>query len=128
MDRHQLCDALRAAGVPAAFYEIPDCPGGPRPSDHYFLEEREGQWIAGVHERGRREVHKTFADEDRACRWLYGRLTDEGPPPSPPTPAEMEKLLHDSEGIQRRAREELRRAFTDAARREAAQEPPADDR
>ncbi|TJZ98413.1 hypothetical protein [Actinacidiphila oryziradicis] len=128
MDRHQLCDALRAAGVPAGYYEIPGCPGGPRPSDHYFLDERDGRWVVGVHERGRREVYASFADEDRACRWLYERLTDEGPPHSRPTPAEAEGLLHDSESIQRRAREELERALAAAARRKASKEHPADDR
>jgi acetyl esterase/lipase len=126
MDRHELCDALRAAGVPAAYYEIPGCPGGPRPSDHYFLEERDGRWLVGVHERDTRDVHESFPDEAQACRWLYDRLTYQGPPPSRPTLAEAEELLHDSEGIARRAREELDQALAAAARRKAAGEPPTD--
>ncbi|MFF3687364.1 hypothetical protein [Streptomyces sp. NPDC002187] len=127
MDRYQLCEALKAAGVPAAYYEIPGCPGGHRPTDRYYLEQREGGWAVGVHERGRREVLETFVDESLACGWLYDRLTDEGPPPSSPAPGELDELLHDSEGIQRRAREDLERALAEA-RRKARGEPPAGDR
>jgi hypothetical protein len=125
MDRFQLCQALRTAGVPEAYYEIPDCPGGPRPADHYFLEQREGTWVVGVHERGRREVRERFPDEDRACEWLYDRLTDEGSPPAPATPEELDEILHDSEHIQRRAREELKRAV-DKARRRTHDGPPVE--
>ena len=100
--------------------------------DHYFLEERDGTWVVGVHERGRREVHERVPDEGRACEWLYDRLTDEGPPPVPATPEELDEILHDSEGIQRRAREEVERALAQARRRafggppvgESRKEPP----
>ncbi len=118
MDRHQLCEALSAAGVPAGLYEIADCPGspgGPRPEDRLYLEEQAGEWVVGVQQRGVRTVLERFPDEDRACRRLYAQLTESTPPPSPLTPEETEELLHDSEGIQRRAREQLARAL-DAAR------------
>ncbi|MGW3630006.1 hypothetical protein ACWD7F_07575 [Streptomyces sp. NPDC005122] len=81
MDRFELCQALRAAGVPSAYYEIPDCPGDHRAADRYFLEERDGEWVVGVHERGRREVFERFTEEARACGWIYDRLADEGPAP-----------------------------------------------
>ncbi|MFE1248781.1 hypothetical protein [Streptomyces sp. NPDC058735] len=123
MDRFELCRALRAAGVPEAYYEVPGCPGGPSADDRYFLEERDGLWCVGVHERGSREVFERFADEDRACRWLLDRLTDRGPAPVPLTPEERELLLHDSDGIQRRAREELERALAEAGRRTGEQPP-----
>ncbi|MGW3167434.1 hypothetical protein ACWC9Q_32300 [Streptomyces sp. NPDC001142] len=126
MDRFELCRALRAAGVPEAYYEIPDCPRGPCPADRYFLEERVGLWFVGVHERGRRGVLGHFTDEDRACQWLYDRLTDEGPAPVPATPEEMDVLLHDSDGIQRRAREELERALAEDRCR-PREEPPGGD-
>ncbi|MGW3042717.1 hypothetical protein ACWC9T_22355 [Kitasatospora sp. NPDC001159] len=126
MDRFQLCRALRSAGVPQAYYEIPDCPHGPHLADRYFVEERAGVWVVGVHERGRREVFERFADEDGACRWLYDRLTDEGPSPVAATPEEMDTLLHDGDGIQRRAREQFERALAEA-RRQPPQEPPAAD-
>ncbi|MEV2211540.1 hypothetical protein AB0H86_08730 [Streptomyces sp. NPDC050997] len=127
MDRHQLCEALSAAGVPAGLYEIADCPGspgGPRPEDRLYLEEQAGEWVVGVQQRGMRTVLERFPDEDRACRSLYAELTDSSSPPSPPsplTPEETEELLHDSEGIQRRAREQLARAL------EAARQPPQGD-
>ncbi|WP_344054156.1 hypothetical protein [Streptomyces thermoalcalitolerans] len=115
MDRFQLCRALRAAGVPETYYEIPGCPHEQRPgTDRYFLEEHGGQWLVGIHERGTREVLERFPAEDQACRWLHERLTAEGPPPVPATPAEIDALLHDSDGIQRRAREEFERALAEA--------------
>jgi hypothetical protein len=120
MDRHQLCAALRSAGVAAGRYEIGGCPGGPWPADRLFLAEQGGQWVVGVHERGRRQVLERFTDEDSACRRFYGLLTDEGPQPVPLTPEEARRLLHDAEGIQRRAREQLDRAL------KAARRPPAD--
>ncbi|MFF3611292.1 hypothetical protein [Streptomyces sp. NPDC002580] len=117
MDRHQLCEALHAAGVPAGLYEIPDCPGppgGPRPEDRLYLTEQAGEWVVGVRQRGVRTVLARFPDEDRACRSLHARLTAEGPPPSPLTPGEAEELAHGAEGVQRRAREQLARALRDA--------------
>ncbi|MGW3355950.1 hypothetical protein ACWDFL_11095 [Streptomyces bungoensis] len=128
MDRFQLCRALRAAGVPEAYYDIPGCTPGPRPpGDRYFLEERDGQWIVGVSERGTREVLERFPDEDGACRRLHARLTDEGPPPVEATPEEIDVLLHDVEGIQRRAREAFERALAEARRRDTGH-PGDDDR
>ncbi|MFI1397535.1 hypothetical protein [Streptomyces sp. NPDC020681] len=124
MDRHQLCEALSAAGVPAGLYEIADYPGPPgvpRPEDRLYLEKQAGEWVVGVQQRGVRTVLERFPDEDQACRSLYAKLTDRGPPISPLTPEETEELLHDSEGIQRRAREQLARAL------DAAREPPKGD-
>lgn len=119
MDRFQLCRALRAAGVPDSYYEIPGCSQGPFPVDHYFLEERAGEWVVGVHERGARDVSARFPDEDGACRWLYDRLTEPRPDPVPATAEELDTLLRDSEGIQRRAREQFDRAFAEAQRRKS---------
>ncbi|WP_416982711.1 hypothetical protein [Streptomyces sp. T028] len=96
MDRHGLCEALRAAGVPAGLYEIADCPappGTPRPEDRLYLEEDEGGWVVGVRQRGVRSVLERFPDEDRACRALYARLTDPGPPSVPLTAEEWARLL-----------------------------------
>ncbi|MFD3440471.1 hypothetical protein ACFWU3_23530 [Streptomyces sp. NPDC058685] len=81
-----------------------------------YLTQRDDEWIVGVHERGRREVVETFADERRACAWLYERLTDEGPPPARPTVEERDELLHDSAGIERRAQEQLDRALAEKQR------------
>ncbi|MER5474851.1 hypothetical protein [Streptomyces sp. NPDC002685] len=125
MDRHQLCEALSAAGVPAGLYEIADCPGSPgapRPEDRLYLEEQAGEWVVGVQQRGTRTVLERFPDEDHACRSLFAELTEQAPPPSPLTPEETQELLYDSEGIQRRAREQLARALEAAAR-----QPPRGD-
>ncbi|MFF2435093.1 hypothetical protein ACFVU4_13045 [Streptomyces sp. NPDC058107] len=70
-----------------------------------------------------RAVLETFADESRACAWLYERLTDESPPPSRLTPTEMDEFLHDSEGIERRAQEQLERALAES-RRGTRHDPP----
>jgi hypothetical protein len=123
MDRHQLCEALRAAGVAAGLYEITGCPDGPWHAEHLFLEEQAGQWVVGVHERGRRTVLERFPDQDRACRYLYDTLTEAGPPPVPLTPGETEQLLHDSESIQRHAREQLAQALESARRRRRGSPP-----
>ncbi|MFK0254972.1 hypothetical protein [Streptomyces sp. NPDC090445] len=114
MDSRRLCEALREARVPPGLYEVPDCPGPPglpRSEERLYLEEQAGEWAVGVMERGVRTVLERFPDEDRACRSLYARLTGAGPPPAPLTPDEAEMLLHDSDGIQRRAREQLARAL-----------------
>ncbi|MGW4687103.1 hypothetical protein ACWEPM_19680 [Streptomyces sp. NPDC004244] len=127
MDRHRLCEALRAAGVPPGLYEVPDCPGPPglpRAEDRLYLAEQAGTWVVGLRERGARTVLERFPDEDRACRSLLARLTDEGPPPVPLTPAESGMLLHDSEGIRRRSREGLARALR-ATRRPPEADAPA---
>ncbi|MEU5098404.1 hypothetical protein [Streptomyces sp. NPDC020996] len=95
MDRHELCEALRAAGVPAGLYEIVGCPappGTPRPEDRLYLEEDDGGWVVGVRQRGVRTALERFDDEDRACRSLYARLTDPGPPSVPLTPEERARL------------------------------------
>ncbi|WP_324784611.1 hypothetical protein [Streptomyces sp. H51] len=95
MDRRELCDALRAAGVPAGLYEIADCPappGTPRPEDRLYLDQDDGGWVVGVRQRGVRTALERFDDEDRACRSLYARLTDPGPPPVPLTPEERARL------------------------------------
>ncbi|MEV6021192.1 MULTISPECIES: hypothetical protein [unclassified Streptomyces] len=121
MDRFALCRALREAGVPAASYEIADCPGVRRAADRWFLDGREGDWSVGVHERGTREVFERFTDEDEACRWLHDRLLGAEPPATDPAPAsgEPDGPEPDPEALQRRADDELDAAL-DALRRGAA--------
>jgi hypothetical protein len=127
MDRFQLGDALRAAGVPDAYYEIPGSPHGPYSADRYFLEERAGVWVVGVHERGSTKVLERFAGQDEACQWLLDQLTDRGPSPVPATSEEVAALLHGSDDIQRRAREDFQRALA-RARRRAEADDDRDDR
>lgn len=129
MDRQLLHEALKTAGVPAGLYEIAGCPRSdvPRSEAWLYLEEEAGEWVVGVQERGVRTVLERFPDEDHACRGLYARLTDEGPPQSPLTPEETAELLFDSEAVQRRAREQLARALNATRRRprdDPHQSPP----
>ncbi|WRZ90464.1 hypothetical protein OHB54_16125 [Streptomyces sp. NBC_01007] len=121
MDRFGLCRALVAAGVPAASYEIVDCPGGHRAADRYFLEGHDGDWTVGVHERGTHEVFERFADEDEACRWIYDRLIAESSAPAPASEAPADPG-HDPEALQRQADEELEQALAELRRR-AREEP-----
>ncbi|WP_328553317.1 MULTISPECIES: hypothetical protein [unclassified Streptomyces] len=126
MDRFALCRALEAAGVPAASYEIADCPGGHRADDRYFLQGHAGDWTVGVHERGTDQVFERFTDEEEACRWIYGRLTAEPPPATEPAPGEPTGPGRDPEALQRQADEELERALDELSRRarEEAGESP----
>ncbi|GAB2795235.1 hypothetical protein GCM10027073_29270 [Streptomyces chlorus] len=127
MDRQLLHEALKAAGVPAGLYEIAGRPRPdvPRSETWLYLEEEAGQWVVGVQERGVRTVLERFPDEDHACRGLYARLTDKGPPQSPLTPEETTELLFDSETIQHRAREQLAQALN-TTRRQPHDDPHDD--
>ncbi|MFJ6836757.1 hypothetical protein [Streptomyces sp. NPDC091209] len=117
MDRFALCRALAAAGVPAASYEIVDCPGGHRAADRYFLQGHDGDWTVGVHERGTHQVFERFADEGEACRWIHDRLIAGEPSAPEPPPAAPAGQGRDPEALQRQADEELERALAELRRR-----------
>ena len=106
MDRIELDAALRRAGVAAYAYEIQGEhePTG-YPMEFYFLRQQADGWVVGVYERGQYRVMVSFAQEDEACRYLYARLTDKGPEPTPLTPQETEGILRDIEERQRAAGE-----------------------
>ncbi|KAB1985581.1 hypothetical protein [Streptomyces triticiradicis] len=123
MDRFALYRALGAARVPAASYEIVDCPGSPLAADRYFLDGRAGDWAVGVHERGTREVFERFADEDAACRWMYDRLVATEPASVPEEPAGR---APDPEALQRQADDDLEAAL--AAMRRRTEERSGDER
>ncbi|MDF3300726.1 hypothetical protein [Streptomyces tropicalis] len=110
MDRTELVEALRAAGVPDAFYEVPGVPGlasAPAQVDaSYFLRRDGDDWVVGLHERGQDRDVRRFGDEDAACRDLLDRLAP-APSPAPGPAAPLDELLADSEGIQRRAWEDF---------------------
>src|SRR5690242_14431339 len=94
MDRMELRDRLRRAGIPDDMYELTGMHSGSRSDLSFpFLEERSGEWVVGVEERGRRGVMSRFATEDEACRFLYDRLVREvaAPPPAPQSPQDEER-------------------------------------
>ena len=73
------------------------------------------------------KVLERFAGQDEACQWLLDLLTDRGPSPVPATSEEVAALLHGSDDIQRRAREDFQRALA-RARRRAEADDDRDDR
>ena len=65
-----------------------------RPGDEFnFLEERDGEWIVGAHERGRRSVLARFPTEDAACQFFYDKMISiwTAHRPHIPTPEEEER-------------------------------------
>lgn len=112
MDRTELRDRLRRLGIPDDLYELTGMHSGSRSDLSFpFLEQRSGEWVVGVEERGRRGVVRRFATEDEACRFLYDRLVREAtaPPPAPQRPQDEERG--------RRITEELVRKLKDRSRR-----------
>ncbi|MEV0049872.1 hypothetical protein AB0L13_09655 [Saccharopolyspora shandongensis] len=112
MDRIELVEALRAAGVPDGEYLIPGGPAsrGPRADAYYVLREEPGVYLVTLWERGVEETAARFASEDEACRYLYGHLTRRAPAPPPDSAQIIEDLMARREDIQREAREQYDRA------------------
>jgi hypothetical protein len=111
MNRMEMRDRLRRLGIPDDMYELTGMHSGSRSDLSFpFLEERSGEWVVGVEERGRRGVMRRFSTEDEACRFLYDRLAGQvtAPPPAPQSP-------HD-EARGRRITEELVRKLKDRSR------------
>jgi hypothetical protein len=110
MDQVELDTALRRAGVAGYEYEIQGVhePAG-YAMEFYFLRQQAGGWVVGVYERGQYRVMVSFAHEDEACRYLYARLTDKGPEPTPLTTEEAQGILRDIEERQRAAGENFER-------------------
>ncbi|UXY31644.1 hypothetical protein [Streptomyces sp. HUAS TT20] len=109
MDRAELVERLREAGVPEAFYEIAGVPAPPaRPDAHYFLRRTADAWTVGLSERSQDSVVRRFATETDACAYLYDTLTQALTPPAGEA-APLEELLADGEEIQRQAWEDFER-------------------
>ncbi|MFF8534580.1 hypothetical protein ACF07B_22030 [Streptomyces sp. NPDC015532] len=121
MDRFALCRALEEAGVPAASYEIADCPGRHRAADRYFLDGHDGDWSVGVHERGTRQVFERFTDEGEACRWIHDRLLGGEPTATDTVPGDPAGPEPDPEALRRQAEDDLEAALAELCRRAAEQ-------
>jgi hypothetical protein len=122
MDRTELRERLRRLGIPDGMYELTGVQPGTRSDLSFpFLEERSGEWIVGVEERGKRGTIRSFTTEDEACRFLYDRMKRQvtAPPPAPESPQDEERG--------RRVTEELVRRLKDASRRRRAGGTPPDD-
>ncbi|MFF9408627.1 hypothetical protein ACF1B0_24355 [Streptomyces anandii] len=104
MDRAELVERLRGAGVPDAWYEIPGVHDlVAAPDAHYFLrQESDGGWTVGLRERAVDRDVRRFAAEAEACAYLHARITRT--PDPPPGPAQsLEALLADAGEARRRA-------------------------
>ena len=117
MDRAELEAALQRAGVPGYTYELQGVHQPPGyPMEFYFLRRQSDEWVVGIYERSQYKVMVRFADEDEACRYLYPKLTDIGPEPTPLSAEEAQQILDDSEEIQRLAWESFERARREQTR------------
>ncbi len=113
MNLASLRAALDRAGVPEADYVVNARPGRParRAGDHLYLDSLgEAGWAVGQHERGQDTRLRVFADEDAACRFLYARLTEQGPPPGPGASERLAAISEDAAEIERLAWERFRAA------------------
>lgn len=111
MDRAELDAALQRADVPGHTYELQGVHEPPGyPMEFYFLRRQSGEWVVGIYERSQHQVMVRFAEEDEACRYLYARLIDKGPEPTPLTTDEVQHILRDSEETQRVAWENFERS------------------
>lgn len=105
VNRFELRDALREAGVQDGYYTL----GGvheadrPRADGTVFLEEdpASGEWVTGYWERSKRHVSHRFATEAQGCAYFRERLT------RPPAPVTEISDAERAEGV-RRSRESER--------------------
>ncbi|MFE9858592.1 hypothetical protein [Streptomyces sp. NPDC005780] len=76
MDRRELRDALRAAGVADGYYRIEGVhEPAPTPADFLFLRQAsDGGWETGAYERGVYEVIARHPGEAQACADLLRLL------------------------------------------------------
>lgn len=81
MDRRELRDALRAAGVADGYYRIEGVhEPAPTPTDFLFLRQVPGGgWETGAYERGGYEVIARHPNEATACAHLLRLLLPEAP-------------------------------------------------
>ena len=117
MDLAELDAALQRSGVPGHTYELQGVHQPPDyPLEFYFLRRRSDEWVVGIYERSQYKVMVRFADEEGACRYLYAKLTDKGPGPTPLSAEEAQQILDDSQEIQRLAWESFERARREQTR------------
>ncbi|MEU9201590.1 hypothetical protein [Streptomyces sp. NPDC048332] len=76
MDRRELRDALRAAGVADGYYRIEGVHEPvPTPTDFLFVRQSsDGGWETGAYERGAYEVIARHPAEAQACAHLFRLL------------------------------------------------------
>ncbi|HEX6471196.1 MAG TPA: TNT domain-containing protein [Streptosporangiaceae bacterium] len=109
MDRVELQESLRRAGVPDFLYALP---GIREPvaalESYFFLGARTGGYVIGIFERGAERIGYRSWAEDEACRRFYDELVFT-PPARPP-------LTADEERAARQRAEEIVKEVTATAR------------
>jgi Tuberculosis necrotizing toxin len=82
LNRTEVQDALRKAGVPDDLYALPGVRDARTESEsHYLLERRPGGFVVAIFERGNERFGRRFFAEDEACRWLCEQLVFDEPRP-----------------------------------------------
>ncbi|MFJ9037104.1 hypothetical protein ACIRF8_11025 [Streptomyces sp. NPDC102406] len=76
MDVHTLGEALRRAGVPAAYYWVEGVhEPAPTPPDFLYLRRTsDGAWETGAYERGAHRPISAHPSEQEACAHLLSLL------------------------------------------------------
>ncbi|MQA81749.1 MAG: hypothetical protein GEV10_25295 [Streptosporangiales bacterium] len=114
MDRFELRDALREAGVQDGFYTLDGVHEADRPhaDGTVFLEQdpESGEWATGFWERAKRHVTRRFATEAEGCASFHEQLT------RPPQPVTQISDAERAEGV-RRSRESEREVRAMLARK-----------
>ncbi|HET6500592.1 MAG TPA: hypothetical protein VFG87_07495 [Amycolatopsis sp.] len=115
MNRIELDEALRLAGVPESEYLIVGIPRRPGPlqDTYYVLHEVDDGCLVTLTERGAEEPVARFPTEDDACRFLYDHLARRAPEPSPGSDEIIAELTEHRDEIQRRAWEQYDQARRD---------------
>jgi hypothetical protein len=91
MDRVELQESLRLAGVPDSLYALPGIrEPAPALESYFFLGARTGGYVIGIFERGTERIGYRSWAEDEACRRFYDELVFT-PPARPELTADEER-------------------------------------
>jgi hypothetical protein len=115
MNRIELDEALRLAGVPESEYLIIGIPRRPGPlqDTYYVLYGEDDGCLVTLVERGAEEPVARFPTEDEACRFLHDHLARRAPEPPPGSDEVIADLMKRRDEIQRRAWEQYDQAHRD---------------
>lgn len=98
MNRAELQEALRRAGVPDDLYALPGIRKAERGLESYYLlEDRSGAFIVAIFERGQEHRGPAFDSEAEACQWLYDEIVFDAPPPHALAPDEEQRAKERAE-------------------------------
>jgi hypothetical protein len=100
LNRHELQEALRRAGVPDSLYALPGIRAAePGLESYFFVRGPEGGYVIGVFERGAERIGYRSWVEDEVCRRFQDELVFPVPARPPLSPAEEDAVKHRTEAI-----------------------------